>query len=258
MKTFLESKLPALPPEECLFHIIPAPYEKIVAYAGGAGKGPAAILDASQLLETFDGTSCPSSYGIYTHKAQYGADFLERELSNVWKSNKIPVLLGGEQGVTLSAVKVLKKMGEEIGVVHFDARPNLQPVQESDVYHHASVMTHVLDMDYPLCQIGIRGGSLAEAELQKTGSALPTDFPDKVYLSIDVSVLDPSIMPATRTPEPDGLSWAELFQWLEKIVAEKTVIGFDVVELAPMKGLHAPDYLCARLIYNLMGLISRA
>ena len=65
-----------LPPEECLFHIIPVPHEKIVAYGGGAGKGPAAILDASQLLETFDGTSCPSSYGICTHKAQYGAECL--------------------------------------------------------------------------------------------------------------------------------------------------------------------------------------
>ncbi len=149
-------------------------------------------------------------------------------------------------------------MGEEIGVVHFDARPNLQPALENDAYHHASVMMHVLDMDFPLCQIGIRGGSLEETERQKTGSALPADFPDKVYLSIDVSVLDPSIMPATRTPEPGGFSWQELFQWLENIVAEKTVIGFDVVELASIKAMHAPDYLCARLIYNLMGLISRA
>lgn len=255
MKTFLESKLPQLPPEECLFHIIPAPYEKIVAYAGGAGKAPAAILDASQLLETYDGTSCPSSYGVFTHKAQYGHDFTEREISNIWNAGGIPILLGGEQGVTLSA---MKKLPNDAGIIHFDSRPNLKPVKDSDPYHHSTVMSYALVKEIPLFQIGVRSSSLDEAELQKIGAELPSDFPDKVYLSIDVSVLDPSIMPATRTPEPEGLGWQELFQWLEKIVAEKTVIGFDVVELAPIKDMHAPDFLCAKLVYNLMGLISRA
>ena len=254
MKTFLGSKLPDLPAEDCLFHIIPAPYEKIVAYGGGAGKAPAAILDASQLLETFDGTSCPSSYGIYTHKAQYDPDFIERTIAHIRSMGGIPILLGGEQGVTRSA---MKQLPPHAGIIHFDAHPDLKPFPDSDPFHHSSVLTYALENEIPLFQIGIRSSSLEEAQLQRTGSELPAGFPDNVYLSIDVSVLDPSLMPATRRPEPGGLGWAELTGWFERIVENKTVIGIDLVELTPINGMHAPDYLCARLVYHLMGLISR-
>jgi agmatinase len=86
---------------------------------------------------------------------------------------------------------------------------------------------------------------------------LPEDFPDKVYVTFDVDALDPSIMPSTGTPEPGGLGWFQTLECMEKIIADRTVIGCDFVELAPVEKLHAPDYLVARLIYHFMGLIVR-
>lgn len=274
MKNFLESEIPDMPAEDCLFHVIPAPYEKTVSYGGGAAKGPAAILDASYQLEAFDGESCPCTYGIHTLPAQYSFEFMERDIAGVLKQGKIPVMLGGEHTVTVAALKAMKGTGEEIGIIQFDAHADLRAEYEGNALSHACALHHAVQMDFPLFQIGVRALSLPEVELRKTkniqyldgyeigkngipSNLLPDNFPEKVYVTIDVDGLDPSIMPATGTPEPGGLNWFQLFQCLEQIVSGKTVIGFDVVELAPIKDFHAPDFLCARMIYNLMGLISR-
>ncbi|MDF7826373.1 agmatinase [Pontiellaceae bacterium B12227] len=274
MKKFLESEIPDMPAEDCLFHVIPAPYEKTVSYGGGAAKGPAAILDASYQLEAFDGESCPCTYGIHTRKAQYSLEFMEREIAEVLKLGKIPVMLGGEHTVTVSALKALKETGEAIGIIQFDAHADLRAEYEGDPLSHACALHHAIAMDFPLFQIGVRALSLPEVELRKEkniphldgyeigrngipDNLLPDDFPDKVYITVDVDGLDPSIMPATGTPEPGGLDWFQLFHCLEQITASKTVVGFDVVELAPIEKQHAPDFLCARMIYNLMGLITR-
>lgn len=274
MKRFLESEIPDLPAEACLFHIIPAPYEKTVSYGGGTAKGPEAILEASYQLEAYDGENCPCEQGIFTHPPQYTLDFLEREISNVLKLGKLPVLLGGEHTVTYAAFKALKDAGEEFGIIQFDAHADLRDTYEGDKFSHACVMRRAVEMDIPLFQIGVRALSVAEAELRREknipyldgyevgrngipGNLLPEGFPEKVYVTIDVDGLDPSIMPSTGTPEPGGLDWFQTMHCLEQITAEKQVVGFDVVELAPIGNLHAPDFLAARLIYNLMGLISR-
>jgi agmatinase len=274
MKTFLASEIPDLPAEDCLFHVIPAPYEKTVSYGGGAAKGPTAILEASYQLEAYDGESCPCIFGIHTLKAQYSLEFMEREITEVLKLGKIPVMLGGEHTVTYAALKALKETGDDIGIIQFDAHADLRAEYDGDAFSHACAMHHAVEMDFPLFQIGVRALSLPEVELRaakniqyldgyeigKRGipdNLLPDGFPEKVYITIDVDGLDPSIMPATGTPEPGGLNWFQLFQCLEQITANKTVVGFDVVELAPIKDFHAPDFLCARMIYNLMGLISR-
>ena len=274
MKKFLESEIPDLPAADCLFHIVPAPYEKTVSYGEGTAKGPTAILDASYQMEAFDGESCPCIYGIHTHPAQYSLEAIEKEIAGIVQLGKIPVLLGGEHTVTYSALKALKDAGEEFGIVQFDAHADLRDTYEGDKFSHACAMRRAVDMDIPLFQIGVRSLSLPEADLRtelgifhidgydigRNGipkKLLPKDFPEKVYVTFDVDGLDPSIMPATGTPEPGGLNWFQAMDCLEKIVAQKTVIGFDVVELAPIENFHAPDYLVARMIYNLMGLISR-
>lgn len=274
MKKFLESEIPDLPPEECLFHIIPAPYEKTVSYGGGTAKGPEAILDASYQLEAYDGESCPCERGIFTHPPQYALEFLEREIAHVLKLGKLPVLLGGEHTVTYAALKALKGAGEEFGIIQFDAHADLRDTYEGDKFSHACVMRRAVEMDIPLFQIGVRALSVAEVELRKEkniphldgykigrngipDNLLPEGFPEKVYVTFDVDGLDPSIMPSTGTPEPGGLGWFQTMHCLEQIVADKTVVGCDVVELAPIENLHAPDFLVARLIYNFMGLITR-
>jgi agmatinase len=274
MKKFLESEIPDLPPEQCLFHIIPAPYEKTVSYGGGTAKGPEAILEASYQLEAYDGESCPCERGIHTHEPQYSLEFLEREISNVLKIGKVPIMLGGEHTVTYAALKALKEAGEEFGVIQFDAHADLRDTYEGDKFSHACVMRRAVDMEIPIFQIGVRSLSVGEVELRKElkiphldgyeigrsgipANLLPDGFPEKVYVTIDVDGLDPSIMPSTGTPEPGGLTWFQAMDCLEKIVADKTVIGFDAVELAPIENFHAPDFLVARMIYNLMGLMTR-
>jgi len=275
MKKFLESEIPDLPEAECLFHVIPAPYEKTVSYGAGTAKGPEAILEASYHLEAFDGQGCPCERGVFTHEAVQTLEAIEATVSKVWKLGKFPVLLGGEHTVTHGALKALKNAGEEFGIVQFDAHADLRDTYEGDKFSHACTMRRAVEMDIPLFQIGVRALSMEEVELRRTlgiphldgygigrggipEKLLPSGFPEKVYVTFDLDALDPSIMPSTGTPEPGGLGWFQTFQCLEQIVASKTVIGFDVVELAPIENLHAPDFLAARLVYNFMGLLARS
>jgi len=206
--------------------------------------------------------------------------------SKVWKlaaptglvaahKHKFPIVLGGEHTVTLGALRALKAAGETFGVVQFDAHADLRDEYEGSKLSHACVMRRAVDdLSLPLFQIGVRALSLEEhdlriergiphldaAEITKNGipeTLLPADFPQKVYVTFDVDGLDPSAMPSTGTPVPDGLSWRESFQCLEKIAAERTIIAADVVELAPIDGLHGPDFGAAQLAYRIMGLAAR-
>jgi agmatinase len=274
MKKFLESEIPDLPAEECLFQIIPAPYEKTVSYGTGTARGPEAILEASCQLEAYDGVSCPCERGIFTHQPAMTLEEIEATAAKLFQSGKIPITLGGEHTVTYAAVKALKETGKEFGIIQFDAHADLRDTYEGDKFSHACVMRRAIELGIPLFQIGVRSLSLPEEELRRklniphldgyeTGRSgipdhlLPDGFPEKIYLTFDVDALDPSIMPSTGTPEPGGLTWSQTFKCLEQIVSEKSIVGCDFVELAPIDGLHAPDFLAARLIYNFMGIISR-
>jgi agmatinase len=275
MKKFLESEMPGLPEEECFFHVIPAPLEATVSYGGGTAQGPEAILEASVYLETFDGVSCPCEEGIFTHGPAGTLEDIEAAVSGVFKTGGFPVVLGGEHTVTLGALRALKAAVGEFGVVQFDAHTDLRNEYKGSALSHACVMRRAIDdLNLPLFQIGVRALSLEEhqlridrsiphldaAEIAKNGipsKLLPAGFPKKVYVTFDVDGLDPSMMPATGTPEPGGLLWWQTMELLGKIAAERNVIAADFVELAPIRDFHAPDFTVARLIYNFMGLIAR-
>ena len=271
---FHDSETPDLPQDQCLFQVIPAPYEKTVSYGGGTAQGPDAIIHASGQLEAYDGIHCPCEHGIHTMAPAATLDAIEASVGKVMAMGKIPVMLGGEHTVTYGALKALKESGEEFGVIQFDAHADLRDTYEGDKFSHACVMHRALDMNLPLVQIGVRALSPPEVELRKTRAIchhdadqfgrkgmpdqlIPADFPKKVYITFDVDGLDPSIMPATGTPEPGGLTWWQAMECLEIITASRTVIGFDVVEFAPIQGFHAADFTAARLVYNLMGMIAR-
>ena len=271
MKKFLESEIPDVPEEDCFFHVICAPMEETVSYGGGTGRGPQAILDASDQLEAFDGVGCPCELGIYTTESFQTLEGIEDAISKSWSAKHFPVLLGGEHTVTLGALRALKAASEEFGVLQFDAHADLRDEYEGSKLSHACVMRRAMDdLDLPLFQIGVRALSLEEHELRiergiqfsngrnLSGNLLPDDFPEKVYVTFDVDGLDPSIMPSTGTPVPDGLTWREAFQCLEKIAAERKIIAADVVELAPINGLHGPDFGAAQLVYRIMGLAARS
>ena len=283
---FLASEISNQTPEDALFHVVPVPYEKTVSYGGGTAGGPRAILDASQQLETYDGFSCPCDAGIYTWDAvDCSADdaqviaAIKEAVGRVYGfgGEKFPFLLGGEHTVTNGAVGALHEAGVEFGIVQFDAHADLRESYDGSKWSHACVMKRAVDLGIPVFQLGVRAISLEEAGVREThsslisyidgyalgttgipaGALLPAGFPEKVYVTMDVDGLDPSIMPATGTPVPGGIGWYQLQELLRKVASERQIIGADVVELAPIEGLHASNFAAARLVYDVMGIVQR-
>jgi agmatinase len=278
---FLASEYAPVSPENALFHIIPAPLEHTVSYGRGAAHGPAAILEASQQLEAWDGYSCPGALGIYTAEAVDCSGGVEAVLARIAQSarealarNALPVLLGGEHSATLGVLQALKEHGQ-FGIVQIDAHADLRSRYQGSIYSHASVMRRATeDLGLRLAQFGVRDLCLEEVqarrdfnvhfldapELARAGlpaTPLPGDFPEAIYISFDVDGLDPACIPATGTPVPGGLGWYEALEIVARCVSGRKALGFDVVELAPLPGLHASDYAAARLVYHIMGLIER-
>lgn len=279
---FLESEGGRPEKDKSLFHVLPVPYEKTVSYGTGTSNGPAAIIAASQQLEAFDGISLPLEDGIYTHKAVdcSGTDIqilqeIERRTASILSMGKVPVILGGEHTVSYGPIMAAKNHFGTIGVVHFDAHADLRNEFEESAFSHACVMRRVHEKDIPIVQIGIRSFSVEEQKYRDEHSDIicydasyiyrencfsidfPEDFPDDIYISVDVDGLDPSVIPHTGTPVPGGLFWYDFFKFIETIPASKRIIGFDVVELAPVSGSYVSDFAAAQLTYNIMGIIGR-
>ncbi len=279
--SFLASEVGEISPNRALFHVIPVPYEKTVTYGMGTRKGPSAILTASQQLELFDGVGIPADMGICTRapldchgSPEVILGELSKQVEDVALQRKIPVILGGEHTITSGALRGVARAFGPVGVVQFDAHADLRDRYEGSPYNHACVMRRVLEQGFDLFQIGVRSLSPGEVQYRRDQAVghldavdiarggfpeilLPHDFPENIYITIDVDCLDPSLMPATGTPEPGGLTWYQMTEALGGICGRRRVVGFDVVELAPISGFHAPDFTVARLMYNLMGLISR-
>ena len=276
---FLELDIPPSSFEEARIHIIPVEMEKSVSYGRGASAGPRAILEASLQLEAFDGRSVPGKAGIYTHEpikcrtavVEDDIAAVASEVEKVIRKGGLPVILGGEHTVTLGALKAFADTGQRIGVVQFDAHADLRDRYENNPYSHACVMRRIHDMAIPFVQIGIRSLSEDEhlfrrthdivswdaADIYRSGipsEVLPWDFPGHIYLTFDVDCFDAAIMPATGTPEPGGLTWYQVMDLLHRTAAGRKICGFDVVELAPIPGMHGPDFTAAKLVYHLMGL----
>lgn len=265
------------------FDIIPVPLEKTVSYGKGTSMGPQAIIEASNELERYTGKSEPCLDGIYTHPfldCNKPIDIVINELQKLTQSvsskNKIPVILGGEHSITYGAVNGIFKGLElknknEIGILQIDAHADLREKYENEVHSHASVMYLLSEENYKIAQCGVRALSKEEAdnrrkfqitsysveEIKKSDELyLPQNFPKKIYISFDLDGLDPSIMPATGTPVPGGLGFNESLELIHKLIKDREIVGFDVVELSPIKGFLAYDFTAATLVYKIMELIN--
>lgn len=281
---FLASECPRRAPLESTFHLIPAPMEQTVSYVGGTKGGPTAILLASQQLEDWDGRSCPLELGIHTRPCidcqGTAATVLARiraATAEVLALGKIPVVLGGEHTVTVGALQaVAAQCQEPVGLIQIDAHGDLRDRYQGSPYSHACVARRAVDdLAMPLFQFGVRALSYDEflfrqghpaiwhldaAELFRQGipeQPLPPEFPRTVYLTFDVDGLDPSVIGATGTPVPGGASWHQALLFLERALRGRRVIGFDVVELAPVAEDHGSSFAAALLVYSIMGLIQR-
>lgn len=273
-------EFPGVPAEDARFHIVPVPLERSVSYGKGTQGGPAAILHASRELEAFDGRGTPGKAGIYTAPAidcaapRSTEDVLAEAgqyVARAVRGGHVPIVLGGEHTVSIGPVKALVESGETFGVVQFDAHADLRDAYEGNALSHACAAKRILDLGIPVFQIGVRSLSEPEALLRVERGiphrdaeecleggpavmALPDGFPRTLYVTFDVDALDPSIMPSTGTPEPGGLTWTQAVAGLRIVLRGRRLLAADVVELAPIPGMHAPDFTAAKLVYTLMGL----
>lgn len=282
---FLGSEIEQPAIEKAFFHIIPVPFEKSVSYGGGTANGPAAIIAASHQLETYDGESEPCLAGIYTHQAiecHQEITALQQSIRTATHAaaakQKIPFVLGGEHTVSYGAVMgvVDAYPDEKIGIIQFDAHADLRESYEGSIWSHASVMKRLVDEGLPLLQLGVRALSMEEQAVRDAHSGqihyidakqmcrkpmhtltLPEAFPKKVYLSVDIDGLDSAIMPATGTPVAGGLSFWQLIDLIDSIAQTREIVGMDLVEFAPIKGLHSYDFMAADIAYKMMGIVSR-
>ncbi|MCX6778060.1 MAG: agmatinase [Candidatus Micrarchaeota archaeon] len=266
-----------IPYGDCKVVVLPVPYDSTAFYGAGARRGPSAIIDASRNMELYDiGLGFePAGFGIHTlpelEPSMAGPlETIERVREAVFEileDKKFPVILGGEHSITFGAAKAFK--GRKISFLQLDAHSDLRNEFEGTGYGHACVMRRISER-FKTVGVGIRSMCTEEAEFIKEqnlpvfygnkfkNSDVISKLGDEVYITLDVDVFDPAIMPATGTPEPDGLNWTEVTSLLQEVAKKKNIVGFDVVELAPIPGQSASDFLAAKLAYTLIGHIGKS
>jgi agmatinase len=279
---FLGSELGEIAPEQARFHVLPVPYEKTVSYGHGTANGPAAILAASDQLERWDGASDPGSDGIYTWpaidcrgKPEKVIATIAAAVARILQLGGTPVVLGGEHTVTWGVVQGYLAAGRtDFGVVQIDAHADLRDRYEGDPLSHASVMRRVVEAGIPLFQLGNRAYCEEEQAARVRYNVryidadrlvreridaieLPADFPRDVFFTLDTDGIDPSVLPATGTPVPGGLGWYQVLALFESVARQRRIIGFDLLEFAPIPPFHAFDFTAALLVYKLMGIVQR-
>lgn len=282
---FISSNFGGIPPEvsgweKSRFVVIPVPYDHTTTFQPGTRKGPKAIIEASAYIELYDEELRiePVEAGIHTldlldvtvdpEETLYR---IQSVVAEVVKADKIPVTLGGEHSITLAPVKALREKYPDLTVLQFDAHGDLRKEYQGTGLSHACVMRRISDLGLNIVQVGIRSMSREEAEFLQTANHISTyyaaDITGKddwmeealshlsgdIYITIDVDAFDPAYVPATGTPEPGGMDWYQVIRFLNRVARKCPIVGFDAVELCPIAGQVASDFLVAKLLYKLMG-----
>ncbi len=264
--------------------ILPIPYEKTTTYKQGTKNGPSAIIEASTKLELFDDELNQETYRIGIHTmdplnvedlpSEAMVEKTYKTTLEILKSNKFPVILGGEHTISIGAAKAFKEIYPNISVLQLDAHYDLNDEYHGSKLNHACTARRISEI-CPVVQVGTRSLSKAEKEFLMTQAngkvksinvydilemplwkdVISNSLSESVYLTIDLDVFDPSLMPAVGTPEPGGIGWYETLDLLREISKDKKIVGFDVMELCPIKDQIASDFLAAKLVYRLLGYI---
>lgn len=258
--------------------VFPVPYDYTATWQKGANLGPKAILEASAHVELYDIETGIEVhlYGIHTFQLAHLpkspeklTGIIRQHFSSFIKDGKFPVMLGGNHSITPGAVQGIKEYFSDLTVLQLDAHADLRESYNGSPLNHACVMARVKTI-CPAVQVGIR--SLEREEYEKLDRSsvffardivFRDDWIDNVvdllsshvYVTIDLDVFDPSIMPSTGTPEPGGLGWYQIIGLLKRVAKERHVVGFDVVELMPNTYNKAPDFMAAKLVYQFLSYI---
>jgi agmatinase len=268
--------------EQATFVVLPVPYDLTSTYHSGSRRGPGAILEASANMELYDEELGRETFlaGIHTlppleadARGPAGMVATVREaIRPLAKDGKIPVMLGGEHSISFGAVQAMLDVWPKLSVLQLDAHADLRDAYQGSPYSHAAVGRRICGV-CPLTQAGIRSLSGEEAEFRDASSVksysadwildhpnwretICKDLEGDLYITVDLDVLDPGIMPSTGTPEPGGISWRDLTSLIRDVSRKCRIRGFDVVELAPIPGMVAPDFLAAKLVYRMMGYLT--
>ncbi len=269
--------------QTALFHVLPCGLEKTVSYGTGTANGPHAIIAASHQLERLIDGHEPILRGIYTHpdidlsgSAEDIMRTIARTTEQIAASGRIPVTLGGEHALSYGAVKGVMQAyhDEDIGIIQIDAHADLRNCYQGHHYSHASVMHLLANEGVAIAQLGVRaicaeelaardsyqifscdGPELVRGNISSIN--LPESFPKKLYISFDLDGLDPSILPATGTPVPGGLGYYQALDLVASAAKDRTIIGMDIVELAPDPAHPPSDFIAASICYHLMAIASQ-
>jgi agmatinase len=252
--------------------IVPIPIEGKLSYGKGTKFGPSAIKKASFEVEPFEPNLKNETYeiGINTQPIIKTKKDIDKKISKYLKDDKFIISIGGDHSISYNIVKNFKEKYEDLTIIFFDAHADLYDKFNSDKYSHASTARRIYELTPNLIQLGIRTISREEFEFLTeskikylTTRQIQTNkfwineiidsCSNNIYISLDFDVFDSSIMPCTGTPEPNGLNWLQISDFLHAICKKRNVVGIDFVELSPIKGLEAPNYLAAKLIYKFLG-----
>jgi agmatinase len=258
--------------------ILPIPLDRTTSYMPGTRNGPHEILVASAHMELWDEETNTDVHriGIFTlPEMEFPFASMDEVVTEIRRvatelvdRGKFPVVLGGEHSITAAVVAAVAARHPRLSVLQIDAHADLRDSFMGTRYNHACAMRRVLE--HARCtQVGIRSLSPDEAAVAPTLETtifydwnmrqnprwierVVESLGDTVYITIDCDGFDPAIMPATGTPEPGGLSWYECLGLLRRVIESRTVVGCDIVELSPIPGHVAPNFLCAKLIYKIL------
>jgi agmatinase len=257
--------------------VLPIPFDKTSTWQKGADKGPEAIIEASKYLEFYDieTESEILNKGIFTAQPIRAASSsvlikkTDSAVSRYLEDNKFVVALGGEHSVSIGVIQSYVKQYKDLSILHLDAHADSRDSYEGSRYNHACVIARAREYAKNIVSVGIRSMDVSERagidkkkmffahEIHDSYSWIPKAvrlLSETVYVTIDVDVFDPGIMPSTGTPEPGGLGWYQVLKLLRAVSKAKRIMGFDVVELCPSNA-KASDFLAAKLIYTFLSYI---
>ncbi|MEW6329533.1 MAG: agmatinase [Candidatus Micrarchaeota archaeon] len=254
--------------------VLPVPYDSTASYRGGCRDGPHALIQASRNMETYDYEfRCePASVGIFTldeleparGSVEETLGRVEGAVAEILSHGKFPLMIGGEHSITLGAIRAFaNSRDKEFSVLHLDAHADMRDEYEGSRFSHACVMSRVREL-CDVVSVGVRSMSGEEAAYIKKekiklhgadfdARGIVEELKDDVYITFDLDVFDPSEMAAVGTPEPGGIRWKEATGLLRAVAGKKNVIGADVVELCPIPGNIAADFMVAKLAYKMIG-----
>ena len=274
-KPFLGTDLEKNHFEEAEIILQSLPYDGTSSWGKGADRGFEAMIEASEYVETYDIETDSEVYTRGIHlpdpviddsSPEANTEAVYSRTKELLESGKFLTFFGGEHSVSIGTIRAFREAWPDMTVLQMDAHTDLRPEYHGSPFNHACAL-HEASKHVNLVQVGIRSMDTVELpylnrnqcyfaeEVAGTTGWMEKSIgqmTDNVYITFDLDCFDPSVMPSTGTPEPGGLDWITVIRYLRKVFQEKNVVGFDIVELAPIEGLYAPDFTAAKLYYKML------